>query len=381
MTHTDELQNLQTELRRLALSGLAGIVVCTWLLARLTTTTAALLYLLASTVLWLLAWQQTHCRLLLNRASDTSPLYPALGWANRMTLGRGWLIAATGGFVLVPDVLVTHPSVLWIAAALYSIAAILDRVDGFIARRSQQTTQLGARLDTVFDALGLLVAPLLALQQGKIHASYLLVSVAYYLFVLGIKIREKNRQPVYPLPPSLLRRSLAGFQMGYVAIVLWPPFKAEVTVLAGSGFMVPLLIGFLVDWLVVSGRLKPQQGLSAALATAQRMVHRWCLPALRVVTVIAALLLLTRVDPAASWQAGAVISLFALGMLLMSLGLAGRAGALMMLMLLAWTNPVPVGTPSFVICLFAAIAILLLGCGRFSLWQADDDWVNRQDGA
>ena len=31
--------------------------------------------------------------------------------------------------------------------------------------------------------------------------------------------------------------------------------------------------------------------------------------------------------------------------------------------------------------LFSAIGILLLGCGRYSLWQGDDHWVNRQDGA
>lgn len=381
MTQTNEYKNLQTELTRLALSGFAGFLLFAWLLTTLTTASNALLYLFTSAALWLLAWQQTHCQLALNRASDASPLYPTLGWANRMTFARGWLIAATGGFLLVPDLLVTHPVLLWIAAALYSIAAIFDRVDGFIARRSQQTTLLGARLDTVFDALGLLVAPLLALQHGKIHASYLLVSAAYYLFVLGIKTREKNRQPVYPLPPSLLRRSLAGFQMGYVAVVLWPPFKAEVTILAGFGFMVPLLIGFLLDWLVVSGRLKPQQGLSAALVSLHQLAHQWCLPALRVVMVISASLLLIGLDPADSWQAGSVASLFVAGILMMALGLAGRAGALMVLMLLAWTNPVPVSTVPLFTCLFAAIAILLLGGGRFSLWQADGDWVNRQDGA
>lgn len=381
MTQTEKHNNLQTELTRLALTGLAGFGLCTWLLTTLTSLIHALLYLLVSGALWLLVWQQTHTRLLLNRASDTSPLYPTLGRANLLTLSRGWLIAATGGFLPIPEVLVTHATLLWIAAALYSVAAIFDRVDGYIARRSGQTTLLGARLDTVFDALGLLVAPVLALQHGKIHASYLLVSIAYYLFVMGVKTREKNNRPVYPLPPSQLRRSLAGFQMAYVAVVLWPPFKAEITVLAGFGFMIPLLAGFLLDWLVVSGRRQPTHGTDGVFATLHLFTRQWLLPALRVLIVIPAAVLMMRSEVPDLWSSAGVLGLFILALLMMTLGMAGRAGASLLLMLLAWTNPVPVSSLPLLVCLFAAIAILLLGCGRFSLWQADDDWINRQDGA
>jgi len=366
----------------MVLFGFAALLFCALALTTLTRTFDAILYLLASTALWLLVWQQSHKRLALNRVDNTAPLFPSLGWANRITIGRGWLIAAAGGFVVLPSVLAAHPVLLWSAAALYSIAAIFDRVDGFVARRSKQTSLLGSELDTVFDALGLLVAPLLALQHGKIHVSYLLVSIAYYLFVIGIKVRERNNKQVYPLQPSPLRRTLAGFQMGYVAVVLWPPFNAEVTVLAGFAFMVPLLIGFAVDWLVVSGRLQPKQhGLGELFQRLHQITRHWLLPALRIALVLVAWLILNRLDLTLTAPGIFVVALAALGMLLMILGLAGRAGAVMVLMLLAWTVPVPVDSILFVTCLVATITILLLGCGRLSLWQADDDWVNRQDGA
>ena len=372
---------LRAELTRLMLLGVVALLLASWLLGTRIDTATALLYLCASVALWLLVWQQSHSRLSLNRADDASPPYPALGWANRMTLGRGWLIAATGGFLVLPGTLDAQPLLLWTAAALYSLAAILDRADGFVARRTGQATLLGARLDTVFDALGLLVAPLLALQHGKIHATYMLVSIAYYLFVLGIRLREKRHQPVYPLPHSLLRRSLAGFQMGYVAVVLWPPFKAEVTVLAGFGFMLPLLLGFLVDWLVVSGRLTPQQGINAWFQHLQIVTRHWLLPTLRATLAVTAVLAASRLEPVVSGPPLVINMLLALGVLMMVLGLAGRAGAVMVLMLLAWAVPMPVVSAAFMITLIATIAILLLGCGRFSLWQADDNWVNRQDGA
>lgn len=381
MSPNTDYQNLRAELIRLMFIGQVALLLVSWLLSTRTSTAHALLYLLASTALWLLVWQQSHCHLALNRPDDTSPSFPQLGWANRTTISRGWLIAASGGFLVIPDVLSALPLLLWAAAALYSAAAILDRVDGFIARRRQQTTLLGARLDTAFDALGLLVAPILALQHGKIHASYLLVSIAYYLFVLGIKFREKHQRPVYPLPPSLLRRSLAGFQMGYVAVVLWPPFKAEVTVLAGFGFMIPLLVGFLVDWLVVSGRLTPQHDINAWFRSLHHNTHQWLLPALRMALLLTVVMGASRLNPAVTWSPMLVNALLALGVAIMVLGLAGRAGAILVLLMLAWAVPLPVGSAPFAAMLIITIAILLLGCGRHSLWQTDDDWVNRQDGA
>ncbi|MDO8910053.1 MAG: CDP-alcohol phosphatidyltransferase family protein [Pseudohongiella sp.] len=371
------MSGIKTETSTIALAGFAGLLLCALGLGSFVSPEAALCWALVSTLIWMLVWQQTHSRLQGNRADASSPLFSDLGWANRMTIGRGWLIAATGGFLAIPDALPEQPILVWIAAAAYSIAAIFDRLDGFVARKTQRGSLLGAELDTVFDALGLIVAPLLALQLGKIHWSYLLVSVAYYLFMLGIQYRKRSNKAVYPLASSKLRRTLAGFQMAYVAVVLWPPFQAEVTVLSGFGFMLPLLAGFLVDWFVVSGRINPYDIKTAHLfGRIQLIVDTVLLPALR-------LLMLPAVYYIAAHSQWNVISLLIAGlaMLMIVPGLAGRAGAMALMMLLAWTVPAPITESVMLLVLFSAIAIVLLGCGRFSLWQADDDWVNRQDGA
>lgn len=329
-------------------------------------------WLVQSVLLWTLVWQQTWQRRELNRFSPDAELYPDLGLANRLTLLRGWLIAATGGFLFLPF---ASSWIGWIPAAFYSVAAILDRIDGFVARRTSRTSQLGSELDTVFDALGLFVAPVLAVTYGKVHWSYLLVSVAYYLFVWGLHWRRTHHLPVYPLAPSKFRRTLAGFQMGYVAVVLWPPFDAQITLIAGFAFMVPLLIGFLVDWLVVSGRIDTQSpSTSATFARLARISESMVQPGLRLVTMVAlVLVLLNSLSPLA-------IPLLTAGALIL-LGLGGRIAAVAVLMLLAWQFPL--GASSFLahVLLFSTIGVLLLGCGRFSLWQWDDDWVNRQDGA
>lgn len=379
-THSDSdsvIRTLQSELSAFLLSGFVLLLAVAGGLASITGFAPALLWLLAAGLCFAFVCHQTGKRLHLNRFDKTSALYPDLGWANRMTMMRGWLIAATGGFLLIPSVMQQFGWLVWIAAAAYSVAAVFDRLDGFIARKTRRSSLLGAELDTVFDALGLLVAPLLALQLGKIHMSYLLVSVAYYLFVLGIKFRQHHQKPVYPLAPSKLRRTLAGFQMGYVAVVLWPPFQADVTVAAGFGFMLPLLAGFLVDWCVVSGRLDPLQPRTAkVLQSTHTLTNDVLLPLIRVTTLAAIIYLSSD-----AWLSWTYVAAAGISLMLITTGLAGRVGAMCMLMLLAWTAPAAAFDPVMLLALYSTIAIVLLGCGRFSLWQADDDWVNRQDGA
>ena len=373
--------------RELHLAGLLGIVVLLGTggaLAMQLDRAIAAQWILQSVALWALVWQQTWQRRHLNRATSTAAPYSTLGPANRLTLLRGALIAATGGFLLFPPF---AGAIGWLPALFYSVAAILDRVDGFVARRTKSTSVLGSELDTVFDALGLLVAPLLAVSYGKVHWSYLLVSIAYYLFQWGIHSRRRRALPVYPLAPSQLRRTLAGFQMGYVAVVLWPPFLAQVTAPAGFGFMVPLLLGFAVDWLVVSGRIRPEQPGTAdffrRLASFSVGIFQ---PALRLALVFALIaLIVTTTQETTSVAYSLFVALSCGAALLVLLGVAGRAGALIVLMLLAWqpgsASLDPLGAIALFIAIFSAIGIVLLGCGRFSLWQGDDHWVNRQDGA
>lgn len=378
MTQSPIIRQLQRETSRIGLSGFVTIAVLALVLWASTTPTTGFSWFIVSTFFWLLVITQTSKRLALNRANADTALFTKLGWANRMTITRGWLIAACAGLLVTPTLLENSAAVVWTAAAAYSIAAIFDRLDGFVARKTQQSTQLGAELDTVFDALGLMVAPLLALQLGKIHWTYLLVSVAYYLFVIGIKIRKHNQLVVYPLAPSELRRTLAGFQMAYVAVVLWPPFNPEVTVLAGFGFMLPLLAGFLVDWWVVSGRLDPYApDGSSIFARLKTFSNTYLLPVVRFVLLITLMLIWADASVAHRF----ILFVLVLAAAMMVCGLAGRAGAMLMLMVLAWRSPLPLDQAPFALCLFISIVILLLGCGRFSLWQADDHWVNRQDGA
>ncbi|HWK54251.1 MAG TPA: CDP-alcohol phosphatidyltransferase family protein, partial [Hyphomicrobiales bacterium] len=156
-------------------------------------------WLLAAGALWLLIWWLAWQRRALNREHALAAPFPDLGWGTRLTLLRGLLMAALGGFLLLPA------SNSWLPALCYGAAALLDRMDGEVARRTHRCSELGAALDTLFDALGLVVAPLVALLLGKLHPSYLLTSAAYYLFIAASRSRLRRGLPLQPLAPSALR--------------------------------------------------------------------------------------------------------------------------------------------------------------------------------
>lgn len=329
-------------------------------------------FFLVASLLWAFSLWHAWKRVPLNKRSSSADALPDLGLANGLTLVRAWLVALTGGFLLQP---IPTEYIAWLPGICYSLAAALDRVDGFIARRSRRTTLMGAELDTVFDALGLLVAPLLAVQYGKVHWSFLAVSAAYYMFIAGMHWRTRHGRAVYPLLPSQLRRAFAGFQMGFVALVLLPVFPGQTTRWMAMAFMLPILIGFWVDWLVVSGRIDGRNPLTiAAFNRLDSISKSLALPALRALatTLTGALVL---VNPPAS-PVGYILGALAV---LVLIGLGARAAALGLLLIGSYSIAEPSNMQIAWLCLVSWV--LLLGPGRFCLWYGDDQWVNRQDGA
>jgi CDP-diacylglycerol--glycerol-3-phosphate 3-phosphatidyltransferase len=340
--------------------------------------------LLQSALLWVFAWHQAWQRRSLNHDVATTLPFARLGWANHLTLLRGLLIAAVGGFLFQN---ITVALITWLSALLYTVAALLDRVDGFIARRSRQTTRLGSELDTVFDALGLAIAPLLAVGFGKVHWSYLLVSLAYYLFQGGLYWRRRHGQPVYAMTPSTLRRTVAGFQMGFVALALWPVFHAELTRVASFAFMLPLLTGFVIDWLTITGRIRPEHATVTALFGRLARFSATVLQPLVRITLAVMLLWLahvangTQTDGNPTWRVLLFVHGLQASALLLAVGLVARIGALIALLLLAWLLPIAAVNVLSVVVVCCAVSIALLGAGRFSISLSDDVWINRHDGA
>jgi CDP-diacylglycerol--glycerol-3-phosphate 3-phosphatidyltransferase len=186
-----------------------------------------------------------------------------LGAAMHLTALRGLLVSLLGGFLLVRPV----GAVRWLPAALYTAAAVVDYFDGIVARRLGEATPLGAHFDEAMDALGLLVAPAVAVSWGRLPPWYLLLGAAYYLYRAGLWLRRRLALPLYldRVTRRPLTRVFAGVQMALVSLALAPVLSLAVTSAAATVLMVPTLSFFVRDWLLLTGRRS-----SAPTATALR---------------------------------------------------------------------------------------------------------------
>lgn len=362
------------ECRSISLFGWAVLVFTGLVMGSVWAWGSAAQWLLQAGLLWALVTYEARGYLPLNRKNSASSLYPQLGLANRLTILRGGLIACTGGFVFQK---LPAEGLAFIPAGCYGLSAIIDRLDGFAARKTGQVSKMGMELDTVFDALGLAIAPLLAVWYGKIHWSYLLVSCAYYLFSYGQRYRQKNGLPLFAIEPKLSRRAIAGFQMGFIAVVLFPMFQPPATRIAGFAFMLPVLTGFLIDWLVVSGRISDKSFINHdLLERGEKVISFFIQPLLRL--ILAGFLLswsfrFTETSPNSPLLLWTMI---ACGLLIL-LGIIGRVASLALILLIGLINSSQLTS----LILPMTVWILVLGTGHFSLWTWDEDWVNHYDGA
>jgi hypothetical protein len=86
----------------------------------------------------------------------------------------------------------------------------------------------------------------------------LLLGVTYYIYRAALWLRRRLALPVHldRVKPRRLTRIFAGLQMTLVSVALAPVLSPEVTTIAATVLMMPTLIFFARDWLIVVGRLQ-----------------------------------------------------------------------------------------------------------------------------
>jgi CDP-diacylglycerol--glycerol-3-phosphate 3-phosphatidyltransferase len=345
--------------------------------------------LLAAVELAILWWILRH-----NHPPDSPTLRTGFGYGTALTLLCGLLLALVAGFLFAP-----RPSgwLAWMPALLYTAARLVDYIDGYVARITHYETKLGGILDMEFDGLGILVAIALAIQYGTLPLWYLPLALARQIFIAGIWWRERRGLPVYDMTPSAARRIIAGFQTGFVSVMLWPVFAPPLTTLAAVMFALPLALSFLRDWGVVSGALDPAAaGYQRARAAAKTLIEGWLPLLCRVAgTGLAVIILWVELPDFAAWQPWLAqngianprgllwvwSAIFVLALLPYLLGIVGRVAALALIGLacldisaagLDWSDNAWL--------LIATIVVAHAGSGRWAMWAPEDPILHRRPG-
>lgn len=304
-----------------------------------------------------------------NQPPGTGTLFPSLGLANWMTSVRGLLVSLMAGFLLGAEPL---GWLAWAPAVLYMAERVIDFLDGLVARYTRRESQLGAILDMEFDGLGILIAVGLAIQYGHLPVWYWVLGLGRQLFILGLWIRRRLNWPVLDLQPSDHRRLIAGFQTGFISIVLWPLWTDQVALYLAWLFAGPLIFSFGRDWLVVSTTVDVSSAHYQRIRQqTKKMVEQWLPPCLRLVGAGLTVWLV--------WQAGMPwLALVAAASLL--LGVLGRVGAVCLTFLAAW-HATQMGLQlDNGLLLFCAVAVVHLGSGRWAGWQPEEHYLHAKLG-
>jgi CDP-diacylglycerol--glycerol-3-phosphate 3-phosphatidyltransferase len=329
-----------------------------------------------------------------HRAGEKSVL-PTFGWGNWLTIMRGLLMSMMAGFLFIP-----WPAgwLGWLPAILYTTADVADFLDGYAASKTNHTTLLGERLDMEFDGLGMLLVSLLAVWYGQLPWWYLLIGLARYFFVFGLWLRKKRGLSNHTMPHSWHRRIFAGFQMGFMSVVLWPIVPAAAATITGTIFALATAASFLRDWLVVIGWLDPQ---SAPYQTYQHRVYRlfsfYLPPVFRLIFAGCVFVLVERLET--PWQPIGWVALFSswhlpwpaflatffvvvgcAASILIALGILGRVMALVMVFPLGFDMVVNGANWFNGVAMACAIFIMLLSTGALSLWQPEEHYMFRRAG-
>ncbi len=169
--------------------------------------------------------------------------YARFGAANAVTTIRVGIVALVGALAGVE----AGVSALWLAVVLASAAAMLDGVDGWLARRTGLASAFGARFDLETDALLILVLSILVWQHGKAGAWVLACGLMRYGFVaagwvvpwmarpLRSTLRGKTVAvaqivgltvavaPIIPVPDSAIVAAitLAALAWSFAADIMW----------------------------------------------------------------------------------------------------------------------------------------------------------------
>jgi len=99
--------------------------------------------------------------------------------------------------IILPFVLIT-PEEPVMGAVFFSLAALTDPIDGYIARRTRQVTKIGILLDPIADKLLVMTALVLLVDMEIIPAWIAIVIIAREFLVTGLRIVALTKDIVIP---------------------------------------------------------------------------------------------------------------------------------------------------------------------------------------
>jgi phosphatidylglycerophosphate synthase len=167
----------------------------------------------------------------------------AAGAANQVTLARATLV---GGVTALVAEGATGPRIA-VLVTIGTVALALDGLDGYLARRNNTVSVLGARFDMEVDAFLILVLSVLVCRS--LGAWVLAIGLMRYAFVAAAAVVPRLRAQ---LPFSRARKVVAAMQGGLLVVAAAPfvPHPVAVVLVAVALMALVWSFGRDVRWLL-----------------------------------------------------------------------------------------------------------------------------------
>ncbi len=159
-----------------------------------------------------------------------------------------WVTGVRAAMVAGLAVVLVRPSLpdAMVCVSIASLAAALDGVDGWIARRTKTTSEFGARFDMETDALLILVLAALVASYGKAGPWIIVAGLLRYVFVAAGEVWPWMQRP---LETSRRRQTVCVVQIVGLIVALLPALDRRLSAAVAAASLAVLAWSFLVDTL------------------------------------------------------------------------------------------------------------------------------------
>ena len=140
---------------------------------------------------------------------------------NLVTLSRIVLIPLIIGIYYLPDDFLSYSGKNITATAIFIFAAVTDWLDGYLARRLNQTSAFGAFLDPVADKLIVAGALIVLLKEGRVDAVVALIIIGRELAISALREWMATVGQAKSVAVAFIGKLKTGFQLVAIPMLLY----------------------------------------------------------------------------------------------------------------------------------------------------------------
>jgi CDP-diacylglycerol--glycerol-3-phosphate 3-phosphatidyltransferase len=146
--------------------------------------------------------------------------------------------------LVIPLFVVVAEKNPFLGAVIFSLAAITDFLDGYLARRSKQVTKFGILLDPIADKLLVISALIILVDMELAPAWIAIVIIVREFLVTGLRIVALTKDMVIPAETG--GKIKVGFQIASIIILILDKPLVTFGFFAPLSFLATLHVGLIL---------------------------------------------------------------------------------------------------------------------------------------